>query len=75
MAFCGKCGAQIEDGAKFCSVCGAEVISAEQQNENAQTAETETKSDFGAKISGLNNTEDGYSIEQRHSSYILYRDS
>ena len=29
MAFCGKCGAQIEDGAKFCSVCGAEVISAE----------------------------------------------
>ena len=58
MAFCGKCGAQIEDGAKFCSVCGAEVISAEQQNENAQTAETETKSDFGAKISGLNNTED-----------------
>ena len=26
MAYCTKCGAQVEDGNKFCSACGASVV-------------------------------------------------
>ncbi len=41
--FCENCGNKIEDGSKFCAVCGAEVteISEEQQTEQVQTAPTE----------------------------------
>lgn len=31
MAFCKNCGSQIDDGSKFCSVCGASQGSTEQQ--------------------------------------------
>ena len=31
MAFCGKCGTQFEDGAKFCPGCGAPAVSAPPQ--------------------------------------------
>lgn len=31
MAFCKNCGSQIDDGSKFCSVCGASQESTEQQ--------------------------------------------
>lgn len=47
MPYCGKCGAQMEDGKKFCPSCGAAV------NE-----ETTQQSDFGAKLQGLNDTTD-----------------
>jgi len=31
MAFCGKCGTQIEDGLKFCPACGAEIAAQPSQ--------------------------------------------
>lgn len=34
MAFCKNCGSQIDDGSKFCSVCGANQESPEQQQTN-----------------------------------------
>lgn len=50
MAFCGKCGTKIEDGARFCPACGAE---AQIPGENANL-----KGDYGAKLQELNNTAD-----------------
>lgn len=47
MAYCGKCGTQMEDGKKFCPTCGAAV-----DKEAAQQA------DFSAKLQDLNNTAD-----------------
>ena len=32
MAFCKNCGSQIDDGSKFCSICGAAQENTEQQN-------------------------------------------
>lgn len=47
MGYCGKCGAQIEDGKKFCPSCGASV-----------DMEATQQADLGAKLQGLNNTAD-----------------
>ena len=47
MAYCGKCGAQMEDGKKFCPSCGVAV-----------ETETAQQNDFGAKLQDLNNTTD-----------------
>lgn len=44
MAFCGKCGAQVNEGAKVCPGCGA--------------AQANSAPDLSAKIQGLNNTAD-----------------
>lgn len=52
MAFCGKCGTQVNDGVKFCPSCGASVATQEQQEQNTQ------QNNFGAKIAELNNTAD-----------------
>lgn len=43
MAFCSKCGTQVNDDAKFCPKCGAAM---------------ETQTDYAAKIASLNNTSD-----------------
>lgn len=72
MAFCGKCGAQYEEGTKFCPACGAPVAE-EQVNapvqeqtyvytqapvqEQAQE-EAQGQYDFSAKIQEFNNTAD-----------------
>lgn len=64
MAFCGKCGTKIEDGAKFCPGCGALVESArpteqtEQQNTQQNAQQPGNQNDLGSKLSGLNNTAD-----------------
>lgn len=50
MAFCSKCGNEMENGAKFCPSCGA---SAEPARE-----ETDRQVDYGAKIQALNDTAD-----------------
>ena len=50
MAFCGKCGVKIEDGAQFCPVCGAKT---QIPGEAAQP-----QGDYSKKIAELNNTAD-----------------
>ncbi len=48
MAFCKKCGAQLEEGTQFCSNCGKNV----NEQENVGTEE------FVSKVQSLNQTED-----------------
>ncbi len=53
MAFCGKCGTRVEEGAKFCPGCGAPVEAAAQQTQQPPQQEN-----FGSKFAKLNNTAD-----------------
>ena len=58
MAFCGKCGPQMNDSVKFCPSCGnpMEAPAPEQQ---AQTQQAQAQqSDLSAKVTNLNNTAD-----------------
>lgn len=48
MAYCGNCGAKLEETAAFCGECGAKV-EAEQTVENFTQQETETVSDINAE--------------------------
>lgn len=60
MAFCTKCGAQMEDGAKFCSACG-QTVDAAAEPETEQTAQQQAASaanNFAATVQNLNNTAD-----------------
>lgn len=64
MAFCGKCGTQVEDGIKFCPTCGTPIDAPQQANQTAQQTQQTTQqqtgaqTDFSAKVAGLNNTAD-----------------
>jgi len=55
MAFCGNCGTQMEDGAKFCPGCGAASNGAPNPTTPPPAAE---KTDFSARVSALNDTAD-----------------
>ena len=57
MAFCSKCGQQINDGVKFCPACGNPMEPATQQEQSAQSTES-TADTIGGKLSNLNNTAD-----------------
>ena len=52
MAFCEKCGIQVNDEVKFCPSCGAPVNKQEESNQDAKAG------DFTAKIQDLNQTAD-----------------
>ncbi len=52
MAFCGKCGAKMEDNEKFCPSCGAPC---EQPTGNTSNNQ---QTDYSAKLQELNNTAD-----------------
>jgi len=56
MAFCKKCGQQVNDGVKFCPACGEsiQVTTTEQPVETPKSA----ADDFSAKLGNLNNTAD-----------------
>lgn len=75
MAFCGKCGTQIEDGVQFCPGCGAATDAPAQ--EQPRQAQQPQQNDFASKISGLNNTADttaeyeAQDIEQNKAMAIL----
>ena len=56
MAFCGKCGTQVNEGVKFCPGCG-NAMEAEPQAQAQQTQQTQ-QNDFSAKFANLNNTAD-----------------
>ena len=56
MTYCGKCGAQVQDGVKFCQGCGAEIIQAQPQQ--AQPAAQAPQNDFSQKLQNFNNTAD-----------------
>ncbi len=63
MAFCGKCGTQVEEGIKFCSNCGEAIGAPVPKQEVTQVhyaAEqpAATQNDFSAKVAALNNTAD-----------------
>ena len=55
MAFCAKCGKQIDDGAKFCPSCGASVAgkSAGPANVTAQTGELQADPDDAERNKGM----------------------
>ncbi len=61
MAFCGKCGTQVNEGIKFCPNCG-EAIGAPAPEQQAQAAPAQesaaNQNDFVAKVAALNNTAD-----------------
>ena len=54
MAFCAKCGAQMEDGTKFCPVCGAPA----QEQAYTYQQESAPQNGFEAKVAEINNTVD-----------------
>ena len=59
MTYCGKCGAQVQDGVKFCQGCGAAVETKVENNaQQAQPASQPPQNDFSQKIQNLNNTAD-----------------
>ena len=65
MAFCGKCGAKMEEGVKFCPICGestapAKTTAAPEAVPAADTAQTiaDKTEALGDKLSELNNTAD-----------------
>ena len=66
MAFCGKCGTQMNDGVKFCPGCGAPNETAApaapatpvQEAPPVQQNPAPQQADFSAKMAALNNTAD-----------------
>jgi len=70
MAFCGKCGTQVNEGVKFCPGCGSATAApapeqqAQQQTyqqappQAAQPQPQANQNDFSAKFANLNNTAD-----------------
>lgn len=60
MAFCGKCGTQMNDDTKFCPSCGApyEAAVPTPEPQPAQPDPAPKQADIGAKMAALNNTAD-----------------
>ena len=50
MAFCGKCGAQLNDGAKFCPSCGAPTGSEQAQQQTYQQDRKSTRLNSSHKV-------------------------
>ena len=55
MAFCSKCGSQLNDGEKFCPSCGTPVG---YETEEATNPTQPVQTDLSQKIADLNNTAD-----------------
>lgn len=61
MPYCGKCGTQHDDGAKFCTSCGNGLAGNSRAN-NEKTSQQQGGPDFSQAFSNINNTAD-YSSE------------
>lgn len=48
MAYCCKCGAQVEENAKFCAQCGAELPKSENANYGSQNYSYQQRTDYGS---------------------------
>lgn len=57
MAFCGKCGNQVEDGVKFCPGCGAAMAEQAAEAPKAEAPKADPN-DLGAKLQNIGNTAD-----------------
>ena len=57
MAFCGKCGTQIND-ARFCPACGAEVASGQATHGSGAAQSNTQQNDFSETFKNMNNTAD-----------------
>ncbi len=58
MAFCGNCGAKVDEGVKFCPSCGTAIEAAEQKTEQTEQPKQGAQNDFAEKLQNLNNTAD-----------------
>lgn len=65
MAFCGKCGQQVNDGVKFCPTCGESIriaiIEEPVQAVQAEEPSKPTGDNSSGKLGNLNNTADNTS--------------
>lgn len=71
MAFCSKCGAQLNEGEKFCSSCGAPTD--EKSSETPATKQS-AQADFSQKIANLNNTADttsDYDVQDIQNNKVM----
>lgn len=70
MAFCGKCGAKLEEGTKFCSACGAKV---EEEKKVDLTAATEkAKEAFDTPDTSADYTEEDKNAGNRWLGALAY---
>ncbi len=63
MAFCGKCGTQVNEDVKFCTNCGEAIGAPEPEQQAQQTPPVAERpaanqNNFSAKVAALNNTAD-----------------
>ncbi len=59
MAFCGNCGAKVDDGVKFCPSCGAAIeAAAEQKTEQTEQPKQTAQNNLTEKLQSFNNTAD-----------------
>ena len=52
---CSKCGASIEDDAKFCNICGARVAESDDDEISNSSQDSIQKESVLTKLKGLNN--------------------
>ena len=58
MAYCGKCGTNVDEGVKFCPSCGNPMEAPAPEQQAQQPRQNAAQTDFSAKFANLNNTAD-----------------
>ena len=58
MAYCGKCGTNVDEGVKFCPSCGNPMEAPAPEQQAQQPQQNTAQTDFSAKFANLNNTAD-----------------
>ena len=71
MAFCSKCGTQLNEGQKFCPSCGAP---ADEKSSETPATKQSAQADFSQKIANLNNTADttsDYDVQDIQNNKVM----